>query len=211
MFPRADLCDLVRMLHPILLLQRHSRRSESPRHPTEGIWASVEIHVSDLARLFNSLDPSPFWDRDLAKEAADFIEGEFEEKRADCVWHLRVNTARAHMNEQEVQTAVRSHYEREARSMRLERWRFLRVGRYSLVGGLLIFLTCITASALAAQSEAHASSAVAQGLTVLAWLALWRPAESLLYGWIPLYRRQRLCERLAALKVTLTPSQCMPS
>jgi hypothetical protein len=35
----------------------------------------------------------------------------------------------------------------------------------------------------------------------LAWIALWRPLEVLLYEWVPLYRRRRLYERLARLRV----------
>jgi hypothetical protein len=27
--------------------------------------APVRIHILELAQLYNSLDPSPFWDRDL--------------------------------------------------------------------------------------------------------------------------------------------------
>jgi hypothetical protein len=40
-----------------------------------------------------------------------------------------------------------------------------------------------------------------QGLIILAWLALWRPAEALIYGWIPFHRNSRLFERLAGIKV----------
>ena len=54
--------------------------------------ATVSIHVRHLAQLFNSLDPSPFWDRDLDREAAEFIEEEFSEKRAERAWHLHVHT-----------------------------------------------------------------------------------------------------------------------
>ena len=44
--------------------------------------ATVSIHVHDLAQMFNSLDPSPFWDRDLDRAAAEFIEEEFRDKQA---------------------------------------------------------------------------------------------------------------------------------
>ena len=40
---------LVRLGH------RRRRRAGNP--------ALVNIHIRDLAQLFNSLDPSPFWDR----------------------------------------------------------------------------------------------------------------------------------------------------
>ena len=44
-----------------------------------------------------------------------------------------------------------------------------------------------------------------EGLIILAWLALWRPAEMLLYGWVPLRRRQRLYERLMEIRVFVRP------
>ena len=50
-----------------------------PRRHRDGA-AIVNIHIRDLSQLFNSLDPSPFWDRDLDREAAQFIEEEFSEK-----------------------------------------------------------------------------------------------------------------------------------
>jgi len=50
-----------------------------------------------------------------------------------------------------------------------------------------------------------------EGLIILAWLALWRPAEMLLYGWVPLRRRQRLYERLIEIRVFIRPdSQSRP-
>ena len=63
------------------------------RHPTRSITsATVSIHVRTVAQMFNSLDPSPFWDRDLDKDAAQFIEEEFSEKLSAGVWHLRLHT-----------------------------------------------------------------------------------------------------------------------
>lgn len=38
---------------------------------------------------------------------------------------------------------------------------------------------------------------------ILAWLALWRPAEALLYGWVPYYRKHRGYERLARIHVAV--------
>lgn len=38
-----------------------------------GGTASVNLHVRDIGQLYNSFDPSPFWDRDLDRDAADFI------------------------------------------------------------------------------------------------------------------------------------------
>jgi hypothetical protein len=54
--------------------------------------ASVSIHVRDLSQMFSSLDPAPFWDRDLDHNAAAFIEDEFSDKRGDRRAHHARNS-----------------------------------------------------------------------------------------------------------------------
>jgi hypothetical protein len=41
--------------------------------------ANIEISVSRLQQLFNSLDPSPFYERDLDHDAEEYILGSAEE------------------------------------------------------------------------------------------------------------------------------------
>ena len=50
--------------------------------------AKIEINLSRLAQLFNSLDPSPFHERDLDQDAEEYIIGSAEEIRASgrSVW-----------------------------------------------------------------------------------------------------------------------------
>ena len=80
----------------------------------------------------------------------------------------------------------------------------IRFGQLALLGGIVIFLASMTArTILASALPAGAPRMLDEGLIVLAWLALWRPAESLVYGWVPLYRERRLYERLAAIRVSV--------
>jgi hypothetical protein len=43
------------------------------------IVTKIEINLNRLSQLFNSLDPSPFHERDLDRDAADYIIGSAEE------------------------------------------------------------------------------------------------------------------------------------
>ena len=36
---------------------------------------AIELHVNEIAQLFHTLDPSPFRERDLDREAEEFIVG----------------------------------------------------------------------------------------------------------------------------------------
>jgi hypothetical protein len=80
----------------------------------------------------------------------------------------------------------------------------LRLGELALLGGLVIFLISMSARGILTRVAAHGLSRLLdEGLIILAWLALWRPVETLVYGWVPLYRQRRMYQRLAAIKVTV--------
>jgi hypothetical protein len=76
----------------------------------------------------------------------------------------------------------------------------LRVARFALLGGIAIFLACMTVRQLL--SGLSGSRFINEGRIVLAWLALRRPTEALVYGWVPLFRQRRLYQRLAGIRVT---------
>lgn len=161
----------------------------------------MSIHVRQLAQLFNSLDPSPFWDRDLDKDAATFIEEEFAEKRGAEVWHLNVHVHEGEAPASDLQRAVKSYYGRLANSARRELREHLRLGELGLLGGGLVFLLSMGLREALLGALSTAPRILDEGLIILAWLALWRPAEVVAYEWVPLYRRRRLYERLASIRV----------
>ena len=166
--------------------------------------ATVSIHVRHLAQLFNSLDPSPFWDRDLDGEAAQFIEEEFGEKRSADTWHLHVRTIEGAELAADLQAAVERYYTHMASSTRRRLSDQMRLGQLALLGGLLIFFVSMSArTVLGNLFDSGVPRMLDEGLIILAWLALWRPAEGLVYGWVPLYRKRRLYERLAAIRVSV--------
>jgi hypothetical protein len=165
--------------------------------------ATVHIHVHELAQLYNSLDPSPFWDRDLDREAAAFIEGEFRERQSAAAWHLDVHIRSGETDVESLQTAVQNYYGRLVHSARLELREHLRTAQLAFLAGLLFFALCFTARELLRTALHGLPRAIDEGLIILAWLSLWRPTENLAFEWVPLRRRVQLYARLARIKVHL--------
>ncbi len=165
--------------------------------------ATVHIHVRDLAQMFNSLDASPFWDRDLDRGAAAFIEEEFRERPSAQTWHLNVHTQSGQADVDSLQTALTSYYERLANSARIELRDQLRTSQLALLGGLALFALLMSAREILLAAMTGLPTVLDEGLIILAWLTLWRPAESLAYEWVPLHRRRRLYERLSRIRVAL--------
>ena len=193
------------LLNPRPLFHRHR-----PTHHESA--ATVSIHVRHLAQMFNSLDPSPFWDRDLDHEAASFIEEEFSEKRSARAWHLHVYASEGVELAADLQAALEHYYERLAASARRRLREQLKLGQLALLGGVGIFLLSMTAQRFLARAfQGDTPRMLDEGLIILAWLALWRPAESLVYEWVPLYRHRRLYERLTAIRVSVLSDAHPPS
>jgi len=173
------------------------------RHGGQRGSVTVRIHVRNLAQMFNSLDPSPFWDRDLDRGAAEFIEEEFSEKLSAPAWHLDVHTLEGSELTADLQPALEHYYERLAASTRLKLRENSRAGQLGLLAGLSVFLLCMMVRQVLAGLLHGVPRILDEGLIILAWLALWRPTEALAYEWVPLYRRRRLYERLAGIRVTV--------
>lgn len=167
--------------------------------------ATVSIHVRDAARLFNSLDPSPFWDRDLDRDAAAFIEEEFSDKPAADAWHLNVHVHDGGALGSDLQAAIENYYDRLASSVRRQLREHLLMGQLGLLAGIAIFLLSMGARELLRGSVHELPRILDEGLIILAWLALWRPTEVLAYEWVPLYRKRRLYRRLAGIRVAIRP------
>lgn len=78
----------------------------------------------------------------------------------------------------------------------------LREGRRNLLlGFVVVVLLLVLAETINALGFGTAMSTVSESLIIIAWVALWRPAELLLFDHWPLRRRRRLARRLASAPV----------
>ena len=168
--------------------------------------AHIELRLRELAQLFNSMDPSPFIDRDLDRDAEEFIVGWARELPAGREFELVVQLAekppadRAAGTEDAVQRYFASRGEMKGRELR----QLLRRGRISLVAGLLFLGGCFLLSVLVGRLGVGAfAELVKEGLLIVGWVAMWRPLEIYLYDWWPIRAEQKLLLRLARMSVRL--------
>jgi len=175
------------------------------RNPTAGAAhpvSTVNVRVKRLGQLFNSFDPSPFWDRDLDREAAEFVETEFRDRPRDQTWILDVTTGDiGAYGEQDVQEAVRRYYQRSEESLRQRTRERHRINRLMLALGVGVFLACMIGRELLDTLSGRVPSVLGEGLVVLAWIALWLPTEHFVYDIVPLLRERRFFGKLAQLRV----------
>ena len=171
---------------------------------------AIEIRLSSIAQLFQTLDPSPFLEKDLAKDAEDFIVSWARELHTDLPFTIVVHLPERQLAQpeaKEIAPAITGFFAYSAQAIGLELKELLRVGRRSLAIGVTILVVCIVASqTVAANLEPRPLGKVLEeSLILFAWVANWRPIEIFLYDWWPIARRRHLYRRLAAAKVELKP------
>ena len=182
---------------------------EPNNHTSPQPEAKIEISLNRLSQLFNSLDPSPFHERDLDQEAEDYIVGSAEE-----IWHHRPLRLVIHLPVDQVPEpdafsladAVHNFFTyREAHERRQLRLLF-RDGRIALAIGLTFLFCCVALREVISSLEHNATSDIfGEGLLIIGWVAMWRPLEIFLYEWVPIRRRCQILSALATIPVTIQP------
>ena len=174
------------------------RRAPSPHR--------IELNLRDISQLFNSMDPSPFHEKDLDHDAEEFIISwaqEFHRREpVELVVHLQ-----QFPEQQEpkplIERAVRHYFAYRARLNAMEFRRLMRQGRASLLVGLPFLAACLLISELLAMNTTPGTllSLATQSLAIAGWVAMARPLEIYLYEWWPLRRRGQIFEKLSRMNV----------
>lgn len=170
----------------------------------------IEIYLDRIDQLFNSMDPSPFQEKDLDDDAEEFIVSWAQEFH-----HRDPLTLRIHIKElpltfetpRLIEKAVRNYFSYRWNLNRLEFHRLMKQGRTSLLIGGLFLGTCLFASDLLAQSD-HGPflTLLRESLTIAGWVAMWQPMHIFLYEWWPLRSIGEIYRRLSHCPVELQRS-----
>jgi len=183
--------------------------AESNTHDPSTAEAKIEVNLNRLAQLFNSLDPSPFHERDLDQDAEDYIVGSAEEisrqRPLSLVIHLPADQL-PQSGAPDLGKAIHNYFAyRERHEQRRLRLLF-RDGRIALATGLAFLFCCVLLRELAFSFGHDAlSDIVSEGMLIIGWVAMWRPLEIFLYEWVPLRRRCRILGKLSKMPVIVQP------
>jgi len=158
--------------------------------------------LANANQLFNTMDPSPFHERDLDHDAEEFIVSWAREQSPEVALRLRIVLKQSADDTvaRMVQESVKHYFEYRAQNSRREVKELMREGRTSLLIGL-VFLGLMLAIRSCLPETGMWSDWLREGLIISGWVALWKPIDIHLYRWWPIRRLRRLQDRLAACPV----------
>ena len=166
----------------------------------------IELRLNTVSQLFNSLDASPFLERDLDDNAEAYIVDWARELPSDAKIRLILflppeEASRA--QSQDIPAAIKNYFQLRAHAQQRDLADHFRLGRHYLAIGIPVLTLCLVSSQFAKSilGSGTMGKIAEESLIIVGWVANWRPIETLLYDWWPIARRTRLYRRLAAAEI----------
>jgi hypothetical protein len=171
-------------------------------HPT------IEVRIRELGQLFNSLDPSPFTERDLDDDAEAYIVSWAREVDTGVPFRIVVHLPASEAEKAQqrgLESAIGNYFAYRAGMLERDLSDLVRVGRRSLVIGIAVLSVCIGLTQIlrTALPQWALGQLLAEGIIIFGWVANWRPAEIFLYDVWAVRRRVGLYRRLADAEIEL--------
>jgi hypothetical protein len=164
----------------------------------------IEVKLQEFEQLFNTIDPSPFHEKDLDHDLEEFIESWAKEyplhEPLRLIVHLEKRPPDADP-QAIIERAVHNYFAYKTGLNQREFKLLMRDGRLSMMIGLLFLTACLSGAQLASTRHIPGAPVVEASLTIAGWVAMWHPMEIYLYGWWPLRRTGKVFRKLSIMPV----------
>ncbi|PWC73737.1 hypothetical protein [Azospirillum sp. TSH58] len=178
--------------------------------PMERENDAIDIRLSHLSQLFDSIDPSPFREGRLTADAEEYFLRRVGAQPRNQPVRIVIHLPAEEMTRSppfDVAAALIGHFTAcaagEAKSIResIRTWR-----QAALIGFVVLSICLFLAWQIANNLPARPATRILQeSFVILGWVSVWKPIETFLYELLPpgKRRRQRLLLRLSSAEVVV--------
>lgn len=142
--------------------------------------AEIHLRLLSLEQLYDSFDPAPFPDKALDRRVeAYLLESAGEHGHAEPLEVVLHGTPVVQARLADIADAIHAHFELAHELAERRHRRRRRVGRIAMLAGLATLGGVLTLRHWMAMAPAPFGEVLSEGLLILAWVALWRPIETI--------------------------------
>ncbi len=168
----------------------------------------IEMKLSSVAELFNSLDPAPFHKKELDVDAEDYIVdtvNDFSQKTEFKIIIYLPDEFLGTRDAQEIPRAIKSHFEYKALTQRRNFRRRFVYGEFALVIGLsFLAVATIVSTAIDSYSGGYpVAHFVANALEIMGWVAMWEPVTVFLFQLWPIVKDRKIYEMISRMEICI--------
>jgi hypothetical protein len=168
---------------------------------------TIEVRVEDVSQLFHTLDPYPFRERDLDRDAEEFIVNWARELPRSAPLNIIIYLSQSRLSQplvQDIPVGISQHFAHRAEQAGFELRETFRIGWRFLAIGLSVLTAAIVVSqAIHATAPSPLNRVFEESLIIFGWVANWKPIETFLYDWWPIVRRRTLYLRLSSANIQI--------
>lgn len=165
---------------------------------------TIEVNLQDLEQFFNTIDPSPFHEKDLDHDLEEFIVSWATEYPLQEPIRLVVHVQNRPPGidvQNVIERAIHNYFAYKTDLNQREFKHLLREGRLSLLIGLSFLTICLSGAQMARRFHIPGASILEASLTIAGWVAMWHPMDIYLYGWWPVRRAGKVYRKLSSIPV----------
>lgn len=162
----------------------------------------IELRIQRLDQLFDSLDPSPFNAKALDRNAESYLlecAGEHGPRQPLAIAIHAPQALRTHVTD--ITAAIHAHFALAYRQAVRRHRKRRRIGRFALFAGMMILAAALLLRQWVEAIGGSAGEVLAEGLLILAWVALWRPIETIGFESWDCREERRLLQMLSRVPV----------
>jgi hypothetical protein len=169
----------------------------------------IELKLSDIMQLFDSLDPFPFHEKALDRNAEEFITESVRDlplkEELALVIHLPEDIAMG-KEAKALRSAIQNHYAYRSSAVARDLKQKFRQGRLSLIIGLAFLFVCLSINqGLVVFGNTLFISTLREGFLIIGWVAMWEPINIFLYSWWPIRREIQVYEKIRSMQIDVVP------
>jgi hypothetical protein len=185
-----------------------STRGEGNNDSVQANRGSIKMHLRKVEQLFDSLDHSPFREKDLDRNAEEYIVESIKElpSKAGCEIVIYLDERiESDAEKNAIKDAIHIHFSRRAQVSQQKLRQLLRRGWISLGIGLSFLITFYLLGQFIREisGERQWTTLLHESLLIGGWVAMWKPLEIFLYDWWPLVGERRLYTRLSRIQIQI--------
>lgn len=173
--------------------------------------ADIELRIERMEQLFDNLDPAPFHAKALDRNADAYLRESAGEHSARAPLSIVIHAPLALAARiDDIASAIHKHFAlAHQQAERLHR-RQRRIGRVALAGGAATLAGALLVRRWVANLGGSLGDVLAEGLLILAWVALWRPIESIGFDSWKSREERRMLATLARVPIRFFATDSAP-
>lgn len=169
----------------------------------------IELVLRNVMQLFNSLDPSPFHEKELDPDAEEYIFNAVVDQPKKIPVKMAIYLPEESITEttrESIILGIHNHFIYKSSVSDRELRRLFERGRFVLLIAMgFLFGSLLGRQYLATLEQNLPIRMAEEGLLIFGWVTLWEPVYIFIYGWWPIVQKRRIYDKITTMEIEVLP------